>query len=222
MKRNRWMGYLLVLVLLLGLMAGCGQSSETGDDVVAEDPVNEEEQMTDDMGDRLSELYVDLMSGDEYLMKYRTTMDMEGQAFEIEATLAVSGDNTAIMTVANGMESTMIMKENESYVVDHENKMVLVMPEVPDAGDSSFDETTGIVNIDDDMSYLGNGKEGNLVYEEYATMDGSVRYYFDGDTFVKMVVDSNGQTMTMEILEFSDKVPDGIFEIPSDYQMITM
>jgi hypothetical protein len=222
MKRNQWTIYVLVLMLLLALMTGCGAESAPEGGESGEPPQEEEGQAGGELGARLSGQFVDLMSGDEYLMKYRTTMDFEGQAMQIEATVAVSGDNTAIISMANGMESTMIIKGDKNYVIDHASKMVLLLSEAPDAGDSSFDETTGMVDIDPDITYLGEGKEGNLTYEEYASMDGTIRYYFDGDDFVKMVVDSNGQIVTMEILEISDTVPDGIFDIPGDYQLITM
>ena len=221
MKRNQWTIYVLLLILLLVLLAGCGAESAPEVEEAAMPP-QEEEQAGEELGARLSGQFVDLMSGDEYLMKYRTTMDFEGQAMQIEATVAVSGDNTAIISMANGMESTMIIKGDKNYVIDHASKMVLLLSEAPDAEDSSFNEATGIVDIDPDITYLGDGKEGSLTYEEYASMDGTIRYYFDGDKFVKMVVNSNGQTVTMEILEISDTVPDGIFDIPGDYQLITM
>jgi len=221
MKRNQWTVYVLVLLLLLATLTGCGAESEPEGGEAAEPP-QQEEPVGEELGARLSGQFVDLMSGDEYLMKYRTTMDFEGQAMEIEAMVAVSGENTAMISKTNDMESTMIIKGDKSYVIDHASKMVLQLAEVTDAGDSSFDESTGIVDVDPDIAYLGEGTEGNLTYEEYASMDGTIRYYFDGDEFVKMVVDSNGQIITMEILEISDTVPDGIFDIPGDYQLITM
>jgi len=221
MKRKQWAVYVLALILLMSLMTGCGGSSDTEDNDAAK-PQEQEKEMDQEMGDLLSSQFVDLMSGDEYLMKYRTSMNMEGQTFDVEATVAVSGENTAITSITNGMESTNIIKGDKSYVIDHENKMVMVLSDVPDPEDSSFDGATGMVDVDSDISYLGNGKEGNLTYEEYASMDGTIRYYFDGDDLVKMVIESSGQTITMEILEISNTVPDGIFDIPGDYQMITM
>ena len=226
MKGNQWTVYVLVLMLLFALLVGCGAESEPESGDATEPQQGEEqegaEQEGEELGARLSGQFVDLMSGDEYLMKYRTTMDFEGQAMEVEATVAVSGENTTMISKTNDMESTMIIKGDKSYVIDHGSKMVLQLAEAPDAGDSSFDESTGIVDVDPDITYLGDGTEGNLTYEEYASIDGTIRYYFDGDEFVKMVVNSNGQTITMEILEISDSVPDGMFDIPGDYQLITM
>lgn len=221
MKRKQWVVYGLSLIVLLGLMTGCGGKSETAGGDAAKSQ-EQEKQAQEELGARLSGQFVDLMTSEEYLMKYRTSMNIEGQAIEVEATVAVSGDNTAVISKTNGMESTMITKDGKSYVIDHTGKTIMILPETPDAQDSGFDGTTGIVNVDSDIAFLGDGKEGNLTYEEYSSMDGTIRYYFDGETFVKMVVTSGGQTMTMEILEFTDTVPEGIFDIPSDYQTINL
>lgn len=221
MKRKQWAIYVLALIVLLTLMTGCGAKSETENGQVTE-PQAQEEQKDQELGKLLSKQFVDLMSGDKYLMKYRTSMNMEGRPVELEATVAVSGENSAITSTANGMVSTMITKDGKSYIIDHESKTILVLPETPDAEDPSIDGSAGIVDVDSDIKYVDTGKEGNLVYEEYSTTDGTIRYYFDGDKLVKMVVNSDGQSMTMEILEISDKVSDDIFDIPADYQMMNM
>ncbi len=217
MKRNQWTIYVLALIVLLGLMTGCGAKTETGDGEAAKPQVQEDQDQ--EMGKLLCKQFVDMMKGGEYLMKYRTTMDVEGQAIEMEATVAVSGENTAMISTTNGMESTMVMKDGKNYIIDHDSKTIMVLPEAPDA---STDKSTGIVNVDSDIKYLDTGKEGNLTYEEYAITDGTIRYYFDGDKLIKMVVNSNDQVMTMDILELDNKVPDGIFDIPTDYQLIAM
>jgi hypothetical protein len=80
---------------------------------------------------------------------------------------------------------------------------------------------TGTIDTEG-INYLGTGKEDGLVFEEYATLNGSMKYYFDGKELVKISVDSDEGTMVMEILEMSDDVPADMFEIPAGYQQIEM
>jgi len=147
-------------------------------------------------------------------MKYKASLDMEGQQVEMEATVAVKGDDTAIISKGAGMESTMIFKDDTMYMVDHGAKSVLVMAQT----DKVEDETINTEGI----TYVGSGKEGGLTYEEYSTEDGTLKYYFDGKKLVKITADIAGLTTTMEILEMSNQVPDSLFEIPAGYEKIAM
>ena len=212
--------FLILLLVLAAMMTGCGEEAVTTETEQPEsDAVVEEEAdaNTDELGDLLSGAYVDMMKNDEYLMKYMATIDFEGQAMEVEATIAVSGDDSAMISKTNGMESTMIFKDDTTYMIDHASKTVTkwIQPEM--------EETGTIEDIEaGDLTYVGSGEEDGLVYEEYSTGDGSVKYYFDGKDLVKMSTIVAGETMVMEILEMSNNVPSSMFEIPSGYQIIEM
>lgn len=219
---------LLLTVLLLSsmLFTGCG-GSDSGSAAGQGEPAGETEEKaaadtaeadTKGMGDLLSAAYVDLMKSNEYLMEYKFTMDYGGQTVEVESTLAKKGDVMAVTSDMSGVESTMIFKEDKMYMVDHNSKTVTVMAQTEEAAASM---ESGSVDMEG-VTYLGTGKEDGLVYEEYSTDGGNIKYYFSGKDLVKIAFAVDGQTMMMEILELSKDVPAGMFEIPSGYQVIEM
>lgn len=226
---KRFLGPLLLIFLVsFTLLTGCGGSDGAADDdqpqseqvaaAAEEESADADKVNTEGMGDLLSSAYVDMMKDNEYLMKYKFTMDYGGQSMEVEATLAKKGDDMAVTSDMLGTDSTTIMKEDKIYLVDHNSKTVTVMAQTKEAAASM---ETGSVDMEG-VTYLGTGKEDGLVYEEYSTAGSNVKYYFDGKDLVKMAVTVNGQTMMMEILEMGKDVPDSMFEIPAGYQEVNI
>lgn len=215
---------LMVLFLVVVMMTGCGGSTGTAENEQTEASQNEqtenaEDVATEGMGDLLSAAYVDMMKSNEYLMTYKAVLEFEGQQMEVEATMAVSGDDSAMLSKGNGFESMVIMKDDKVYMVDHGSKTVTSWSQTQENGMSDIDTDT----IDTEgMNYLGNGEEGGLNYEEYSTIDGSVKYYFDGKDLVKIATTMEGQSVVMDIIEMSNDVPASMFEIPAGYQQIEM
>ncbi|MBR0599064.1 DUF4412 domain-containing protein [Sinanaerobacter chloroacetimidivorans] len=214
---------IFVAIFVLVMVTGCGGGGEKAqpeNGVSQQESDNQQAEEssknvdTDSLGDKLASTYIAMMKDEKYLMKYKASLDMEGQQVEMEATVAVKGDDTAIISKGAGMESTMIFKDDTMYMVDHGAKSVLVMAQT----DKVEDETINTEGI----TYVGSGKEGGLTYEEYSTEDGTLKYYFDGKKLVKITADIAGLTTTMEILEMSNQVPDSLFEIPAGYEKIAM
>jgi hypothetical protein len=221
---------LLLLLLVASMMGGCGGSkdasgSDTPEAAQAEqtadaagnsggESANAGSVNTEGLGDLLSSAYVDMMKNKEYMMKYKTTMDNGGQSIVLESTMAVSGDKIAAISKGGGMDGTVIMKDGKVYMVDDTNKTVVVMAQTQGDDPGTIDAS--------DITFVGTGKEDGLVYEEYLASGAQLKYYFDGKKLVKMVMDINGQTMVMEILEMSKDVPASMFDIPSGYQVTEM
>ena len=216
---------LLILVLVPAmLITGCGGSESASESASeadqAESRQNEQSEeaskAVDGMGDLLSAAYVDMMADNEYLMSYKATMDFDGQSMEMEATVAAVGDDMAMISSGEGFESTMIIKGDKIHMVDHGSKTVTTWTQTQDPMDSM---ETGTFDAEG-ITYIGSGKEDGLIFEEYSTLDGSVKYYFHGKELVKIAVTTEGQTMMMEIIELSNDVPASMFEIPAGYQKI--
>ena len=211
---------LMVLFLMTTMMTGCGGSSGSAEnDQTGTSQDNQTENVTADtdtggMGDLLSAAYVDMMKNNEYLMKYKASMDFEGQKMEVEATIAASGDNSAMQSRGEGFETSVIIKDSKVYMIDHTSKTVTSWTQTQADQTEAFNA--------DGMTYVSSGKEDGLVYEEYSTGEGNVKYYFDGPDLKKIATTVEGQTVVMEILEMSNNVPAGMFDIPAGYQMIEM
>ncbi|MEL7655165.1 MAG: hypothetical protein AAGU75_04565, partial [Bacillota bacterium] len=175
---------LMVLFLLMAMMTGCGGSSGSAENDQTETEQNEQSENiaadTGEMGDLLSAAYVDMMKNKEYLMSYKATMEIEGQSMDVEATIAVSGDDYAMISSGEGFESSMIIKEDKVYMIDHTSKTVTSWAQTQGDEPETF--------APDGLIYVGNGKENGLAYEEYNTpdTDNTVKYYFDGKDLVKI------------------------------------
>lgn len=214
---------LIVLILIPGmLLTGCGGSDNASEADQSDSTQNEQSEETTEavegMGDLLSAAYVDMMKDNEYLMSYKATMDYDGQSMEIEATIAAVGDDMAMITSGDGFESNMIIKDDKIYMIDHASKTVTSMAQTQEMVNEL---ETGTFDAEG-INYIGNGKEDGLVFEEYATLVGSIKYYFDGKELVKIAVISDDGAMVMEILEMSDDVPASMFEIPAGYQQMEL
>lgn len=172
----------------------------------------------DEMSDRLAKAYTDMMEKDKYFMKYRTTIEIEGESAETLIEVAYDGDDYAMKTMTDGIESHMILKEKKLYMIDHVEKMVLIINS--DDYDEDMDiETEGLTFISDGTKdFLGK----SYPYEEYSVADGTINYFFEGKKLVGMIIDVEGLVQVLEILEMSENYPAGIFTIPADYEQQTL
>jgi hypothetical protein len=215
---KKCLSLVLLFVFVSVAALGCGQTEPTSQSQTP--PSNQTSQNanntdTSNLGAKLSSTYADMMKNNKYFMKYKGTTTFEGNTMEIEASIAVSGDNMAVTSEMGGIKSTIITKDDKSYMVNHAEKMVMELPQNQTVNNSEEINTDG-------LTYVSSGTEDGLAYEKYSTDAGFITYYFDGDKLVKMTVTSELHTMTMTILEMSSNVPDSLFEIPADYTKITM
>ncbi len=211
---KRMISCLLILMLLAVSMTGCGGTQKT-EDKKAAGTEQSEKAGTDKMGAKLSAAYVDMMKNGNYLMKYKANMEVEGQTTTVEATIAVSGEKTAVSSTTEGYQSKAITMDDKLYMVDDNSKTVIVMKAQPT-------ETSEGINTEG-ITYVGSGTEDGLAYEEYSTSDSTIKYYFDGKDLVKIKLISEDAVVTeMEIIEMSNDVPESMFEIPADYQVTNM
>ncbi len=218
--QKKWLSLILLLVFVSVAALGCGKTEPTTPSQTP--PSNQTGQSvnntnTGNLGAKLSTAYADMMKNNKYQMKYKASTTVEGKTMEMLANIAVSGDNMAITNEMEGIKSTIITKGDKSYMVNHSEKMVMELPQIQTQNNSADQDIKT-----DGLTYVGNGTENGLTFEKYSTENGFITYYFDGDKLVKMTVTSEGQTMTMTILEMSNNVPDSLFEIPANYTKITM
>lgn len=214
---------LIIVLFMLSMIAGCGGGNTTDDNNNAQsnqeegvDVSKSESPDTKGMGELLSASYVEMMKDDKYFMKYKTTTEFNGQKMDYVVTVASSGEKTAVISEGGGINSRIVATKDKSYMIDDQNKMVLVMPieETAEDAAATFD-TEGI-------TYVGTGKEDGLTYEEYTTVDSTIRYYFSGKELAKVSINTAGDTIVMEIIEMKDDVDESVFDIPSNYQMTSM
>ena len=228
-------GILLVLTLL---MVGCSTEDKIDkqpevqqttqsevDKIDSEDPIEleEEQEEPEEVKDN-EEIYstrlIEMMQSKNYTMKMNTIVTMEGQQFEVQTTTVVADGQSATTMESDELHMTTILKGDKAYIVMHEEKMILVAPNVPD-----LEEDIGIDDIDySKLEYLGKGKGTFLGnernYEEYKVDVGKVRYYFDGKELDGMEIIADEGTTIMDIQFYSNEVDMSVFELPKDYMVI--
>lgn len=244
MKNKKLVLFISLIFLVFISLSGCG-SSQPADapadspsapaqsEPAAENPGNEPEKEPpeeseaistgegDELGDRLAKVYTDMMKSGKYYMKYRTTIEIEGQKEVAEMEIAVNGDDSAIISSMSGGKSHIVNKEDKTYLIDYDTKSVLVI------GSGMMMEDMDDADIDTEgLTYKGDGHGEflgkNLFYEEYTTETGAIKYYFDGKKFVGMEILEEGVTQILEILEMGADYPSDIFTVPADFALEEM
>ena len=183
-------------------------SDETPD--IGNDPNPQE------LGEKLAAAYIDVLNSDSYYMKYRSLTESAGQTMESTMETAVNGDVSVLIAIIGGKENIIIFRDDKMHLVDHINKKVFISP----AGISSNKgvlPTTDYVFQDRGSSELF-GVSHN--YEDYATEDGVIRFFFEGDKLLGFESDGGDSRVQMEILELSKNIPPGIFDLPEGYDVI--
>lgn len=229
-------------VLLVSLfLASCSQAQETAEEENSSQAAAQSGSLADtasseteavsiestEIGDRLGKLsksYIDIMESGTYYMAFRSTTTFEGEVMESETAMAISGEETSIHSTSAEMDTTILMMEGNTYMIDHISKTVMVLPVSVTEDEASvpeIPESSEPVEVDG-IEYIGSGKEDGLVYEEYRTESGTqIFYYFDGSDLKRIKTIDEGFESVMEILELSDNIPDDAFEIPTDYQQLS-
>lgn len=229
-------------VLLISLfLASCNQTQETAEEEsssqataqsssaanTASSETEAASVQSTEIGDRLGKLskgYIDIMESGTYYMSFRSTTTLDGEVMESETAMSISGEKTSIHSTSAEMDTTILMMEGNTYMIDHISKTVMVLPvsvTEDEAAVPEIPESSEPVEVDG-IEYIGSGKEDGLVYEEYRTESGTqIFYYFDGSDLKKIKTIDEGFESVMEILELSDNIPDDAFEIPTDYQQLS-
>lgn len=200
------------------------QREEGLDDLVIEEEVSEGN--SDELGERLSVAFVDIMANDNFTMVYSTLIEMDGKEIEARMTMVRSHDRNAFKMDSEIVSTTTITEEDKMYIISDETQTVMVMAFNPDEIiEDEFDDSPTLQDIDaSSMEYIGKGTGtfmGNTRdYEEYLVDGDRILYYFDGNHLDGMELISDSGTTIMDIEVMTDDVDESIFEIPENYQMI--
>jgi hypothetical protein len=165
----------------------------------------------------LSETYLNIIKTNKYYMKYR--MIMEGQETILE--MAIDGDNMAIKSTASGVESDMVIKDGKTYVINHAEGTILVLPN--EHSDTTIQEPiVAYDNLPISSEGTGNFLGRTLKYEEYDYNGEKIKYYFENEKIVGIESSDDSGKYYIEVLELTKNIPKGMFDLPSDYVLMGM
>lgn len=231
--------YLLVLGALLLVPACENKTSETQtektkteDSVKTEDASekeskdSEELEVSDYTKSKTYKFFKENLSGEEMYMKQKIKVDMpEGASEEGTAEFYKKGENLYSVSELAGAKQAVLLKDKVAYLIMIDQKSYMKIPS---------SDTEGMLDLEnmrlDDIDYLKDyqittGKEEvsgkSYSFEQFSKDGMKMTYYFNGGDlkFVKGEM-LEGYSSLSEILEYSNKVDDSVFEIPADYTEI--
>ena len=177
-------------------------------------PANENAGNAQQTGNKTTEKYFSELSSGFYHMKIKMS-GLPGMNGEMEI---YAKDGLQAMRVESELGAMRVVhRDNKVYSIIESQKMYIVT-------DIAKAVNTGRI-VTEGMNYLGSGAAEfngrNLPYDEYTNKDGyKMRLFTDGGRLAG--IQNIAEETVVEIIIFvMDKdIPDGVFEIPSDYQEI--
>jgi hypothetical protein len=210
----------LAAMLLLALFAGCGASGEgEATTPVATTPVAEETTPAPapEPGGATygpaTKKFVELISGGTYRMATATETEGVGK---VEATTYAKDGMTATVSEVAGMKTRMVIRNGKIYTIMESSKTI--MEQAYDASAQAGSATSA-----EGLSYTGDGKAEfagkELSYEAYSiAAGGKLLYFIDGDNLAGIRTEgADGTKADLQVTALDQEIPDGIFEIPTDY-----
>lgn len=145
--------------------------------------------------------------------------------------MATTGDKLFMSTAYSEEDMPFIITDGKVYIVNDETRTAVYAElgedEPAESIEFIFDEFLLITSIENDVFY-GSGTMS------YNTDIGGEIYTFEFNEYIGMLYDQEGnlclkiskksdaQYYAVRVNEISEDIPDGIFDIPSDYKMIDM
>ncbi len=168
----------------------------------------------------LSDMYVDIIKSNNYFMKAK----VENESGINEFAVSFNGDNSAMETVSDGIVYNTVIKDGITYMIDHQNKLVITSgAEVSSSASNMAGDSLSTEGIT--FTTKGSGQIGKetMAYDEYKTPSGgTMRFYFRGSALAGIESIDNGQTTLYIIEEISAGHRSDMHVIPDSYQLLDM
>ena len=157
----------------------------------------------------------DIMNSDTYHMKMKVYSN--GVEGVVESFLK-NGVSAVLMTT-EGVDMRVVVKDGKTYTIMDNYQMMIVQDVYSDSGNSAYVGDTA------NLIYIGEGsgdfRGKTYKYDEYRdNNDGQFFYYVDRGALKGIRSIVGGMTSDIEILAFDQSVPNSVFDIPSDYEVM--
>ncbi len=156
---------------------------------------------------------------DGLYMEYETSYE----GMEMHVITASKGDKSYTQNTVNGTSvAVSVMDGKDLYTIDHASKTVIKMTldtTAQNMTNTLFEEKS----IDPAKLIEGTREIDGVTYDtEEWVIDGAKSILcFDGDDLAYIVGVAEGEEITMRIVDISDNVNEGLFVIPSNYEIIS-
>ena len=170
--------------------------------------------------------YQEMFNNGTYLMEFKTSDPELGDS---PITAAAKNGNFVIDTKIQNYKCKMLYtaKDKTTYLIIDDFKKYCKLPEdlMGEELDmssmmASFGKPVESDNIETSTVKIG---DKTLNCETIKDEKGEMRYYFDGDTLVRMdAVNSDGSVDSTYVSKLTSDVPDSMFQIPSNYGYLNL
>lgn len=222
---------IVLLVMGLFILTGCGNDNGKNTGRIEDGGNKNSGNLTDSqqgenidlseyIGTKTGKFYSQFTSGKMY-MEYE--MEYAGQKTKVIS--ATNGQKIYSENIIDGQSAGIaIIDGTTMYTIDHENKLIVKMNDIPSGGNML---TSTIIEEEDvDMGDLKTGTrtiDGKTYNTEELTVDNTkVIMCFDGSNLAYMISEFDGEEMIIKLIKISTSVDDKLFEIPSDYEVVEM
>ncbi len=170
--------------------------------------------------------YQEMFKNGTYLMEFKTS---DPELGDTPITAAAKNGNFVIDTKIQNYKCKMLYlaKDKTTYLIIDDFKKYTKLPE--DMMGEDFDMSSMMANFGKDVDtsniQTSTVKIGGqtLNCETVKDEQGEMRYYFNGDTLVRMdAVSSDGSIDSTYISKLTSDVPDSAFQIPSNYGYLNL
>ena len=170
--------------------------------------------------------YQEMFKSGTYLMEFKTS---DPELGDTPITAASKNGNFVIDTKIQNYKCKMLYtaKDKTTYLIIDDFKKYTKLPEEMMGED--FDMGSMMASfgkpVDTDKVQTSTVKIGGktLNCETVEDSNGTMNYYFDGDTLVRIdSVDKNGNVDSTFISKLTSDVPDSVFQIPSNYGYLNL
>ena len=143
-------------------------------------------------------------------------MKIMSEGTEVES--YIKNGMTAMLMTVEDTDIRMVLRDNKSYTIFDSEKMLMISDASNGYDFSGLGETSSLTYISEGSGDF-NGR--TYKYDEYRDINGSqIFYYVDGGSLKGIRTVENGETVDIEIISFDGNVPDSVFDIPSDYEVM--
>ena len=145
------------------------------------------------------------------------TFHMKVKAEGVEMEAYVKNGMTAVAVDAEGMEDVrMVLRDGQHYMI-YDSLQTVVVGDASEGFDfSGFGETADLKYISSGSGEF-NGKTHS--YDEYEDKGTRILYYAEDGNFRGMRTIEGNEINDIVFLALDGNVPDGVFDIPSDYRI---
>ncbi|MDD6308580.1 MAG: hypothetical protein PUB07_04410 [Clostridia bacterium] len=168
----------------------------------------------------ISKMYIDIIKSNNYFMKAKVS----GVAGVSEFAVSVSPSSTAMETESEGSLYNTVIKDGITYMIDHQNKIVITSGAVVA---SSASNMAADKLVADGITFVktanGDFKGNTVQYDEYTIPGGgTMRFYFSNNALIGIESTVGSEKTQYTIEELSPGSREAMHVIPSDYQLFDM